>query len=197
MRLKNPRNWLAWLLLGGGALLLFLGARDLIVSKTGQEDAAEAFAERAAFSQREPPIARPAEKGAVVARLSIPRLGAVLFVVEGTDAEQLRLGPGHMTSTALPGEPGNCVIAGHRDTHFRILKDIRKGDAVILEDAAGSHVYRVRNTRVVSPDDASPLQSTHDARLNLITCYPFYFVGSAPKRFVVEAVLEGVLLRPS
>jgi sortase A len=191
---KDVRNWI---LLGSGAVLLFLGGRELVLSTTGQQDAAQAFAESAASGPNYNPVSLQVTKGDTVARLLIPRLGAVLFVVEGTDEEQLRRGPGHMPSTVLPGAVGNCVIAGHRDTHFRVLKDIRKGDAVILEDAAGSHVYRVRKTSVVSASDSSSLEPTRDPRLNLITCYPFYYVGPAPKRFVVEAALEGFLLSPS
>ena len=89
----------------------------------------------------------------------------------------------------FPETPGNCVIAGHRDTHFRVLKDIRVGDEIVLETRSGRYVYRVRRLRVVSPDNTAPLRPASDAELNLITCYPFYYVGAAPKRFVVEARL--------
>ena len=93
----------------------------------------------------------------------------------------------------MPGGKGNCVIAGHRDTHFRILKDIRKGDDIVLETRSGEYLYRVKNTRVISPQNTGPLRPTTDSELNLITCYPFYYVGSAPRRFVVEARLAGAV----
>ena len=111
--------------------------------------------------------------------------------------KELRRGPGHLAGTAMPGANGNCVIAGHRDTHFRVLKDIREGDDIVLQTTSGQYLYRVKRMRVVSPDNTSALQPTSDPELNLITCYPFYYVGSAPKRFVVEAQLAGAVQRPS
>jgi sortase A len=85
------------------------------------------------------------------------------------------------------------VIAGHRDTHFRILKDLKEGDDLILRTRMGQYLYRVQKLTVVSPSNTASLQPTQDAELNLITCYPFYYVGSAPKRFVVEARLAGAI----
>ena len=91
----------------------------------------------------------------------------------------------------MPGSRGNCVIAGHRDTHFRALKDIRNGDDILLQTDDGSFLYRVNSTSVVPPSDTRSLQPTRDAVLNLITCYPFYYAGAAPQRYVVEATLAG------
>jgi sortase A len=113
--------------------------------------------------------------------------------VEGDGEEELRRGPGHLAGSAFPGGPGNCIIAGHRDTHFRVLKNIRKGDDIVLETRNGQFLYRVKTTRIVTPDNTSALKPTSDPELNLITCYPFYYVGSAPKRFVVEAQLAAAL----
>jgi sortase A len=127
----------------------------------------------------------------------IPRLDAQLYVVEGDGPSELRRGPGHLAGTALPGGDGNCVIAGHRDTHFRILKDIRQGDDILLQTKSGEYLYRVRSVRIVSPNYTEPLQETREPELNLITCYPFFYVGSAPKRFVVEARLAGIVTRAS
>jgi sortase A len=124
--------------------------------------------------------------------LVIPRLHTELYVVEGDGASQLRRGPGHVAGTVMPGQDGNCIIAGHRDTHFRVLKDIRKGDEIVLQTRAGRYTYLVKATQVVSPSNTASLKPTHDAELHLITCYPFYYLGSAPKRFVVQAeLLEG------
>ena len=131
--------------------------------------------------------------GETVAKLMIPRLSAQLYVVEGDDTRELRRGPGHMPGTAMPGGKGNCVIAGHRDTHFRVLKDIRQGDDIVLETRNGEFLYRVKSTKIVSPKDTDPLQPTAGPVLNLITCYPFYYVGNAPKRFIVKAELAGSL----
>ena len=85
------------------------------------------------------------------------------------------------------------MIAGHRDTHFRVLKDIRKGDDIVLETRYGEYLYRVKSTGVISPRNNQPLRPTSHAELNLITCYPFYYVGAAPKRFIVEARLAAAV----
>jgi sortase A len=100
----------------------------------------------------------------------------------------LRLGAGHIEGTPLPGETGNVGIAGHRDTFFRGLKDIRMNDEIQLQTATGLFHYEVDWLKVVEPDDTTVLEpSTPQSTLTLVTCYPFYFIGSAPKRFVVRA----------
>jgi sortase A len=201
MRAKS-KNLLSLLLLAGGSCLLYLGAREYFDSRAGQYQAAREF-ERPVPDTPETRAATgsasisPLRKGDTVARLKIPRLDAELYVVEGDGPRELRRGPGHLSGTAMPGESGNCVIAGHRDTHFRVLKDIREGDDIVLQTDSGQYLYRVRRTEVVSPENTSALQPTSNAALNLITCYPFYYVGSAPKRFVVEAQLAGSIQRPS
>ena len=135
--------------------------------------------------------------GAAIARLSIPRLDATLYVVEGDDNRDLKRGPGHLIGSAMPGQDGNCVIAGHRDTHFRVLKNIQKGDEILLTRNGETWRYRVDEMSIVSPDNLSPLRPTHTPVLNLITCYPFQYLGSAPKRFIVHAQLENEPLRAS
>lgn len=174
--MRSPLSrFVPYLLWGVGVLLIFRGARDLLDSRIGQAQAARAFGKT--------------EPGESLARLTIPRLATELYVVEGAGERELRRGPGHLRGTAFPGENGNCVIAGHRDTHFRVLKDISVGDQIVLETHSGRYMYRVRRLRVISPDNTAPLRPAADAELNLITCYPFYYVGAAPKRFVVEAEL--------
>jgi sortase A len=190
---------------------VFLGARDFLDWQLGQSSAQRQFEAAApaislpqapAIPQTLQPVAaakprRPVEPGDTLAKMVIPRLGAQLYVVEGDGTKELRRGPGHMTGTAPPGGDGNCVIAGHRDTHFRVLKDIHQGDDILLQTKSGEFLYRVTSIRVVSPDYTQPLQPTSDAELNLITCYPFFYVGSAPKRFVVQARLAGSVTRTS
>lgn len=187
------RRILSYLLIASGALLLIRGVRDVWESRAGQSDAAREFQEENA--RQAPPPAAPAvvppQRGEPLAELVIPRLATELYVVEGDGAKELRRGPGHLQGTAMPGAKGNCVIAGHRDTHFRVLKDLKTGDDLILRTRMGQYLYRVQKLTVVSPSNTEPLRPTHDAQLNLITCYPFYYVGSAPKRFVVEARLAG------
>lgn len=134
------------------------------------------------------PIRRPVEMGDVLGRIDIPRLGVSVAVLEGTSSRTLRLGAGHVAGTALPGETGNSGIAGHRDTFFRELKDIRKDDEIQIQTATGLLRYQVDWARVVGPNDTSVLApSTAGSTLTLVTCYPFYYVGPAPNRFVVRA----------
>src|SRR5580658_3071269 len=197
---RQSRRFFSFALIAAGLALLFLGARDLLESRAGQAEAQREFdniesAKPSPFPARpragagQTPRAAPPLGGAV-ARLIIPRLDTELYVVEGDGARELRRGPGHMAGTPMPGQDGNCIIAGHRDTHFRVLKDIRKGDAIVLETGAGQYTYRVSGTQVVSPSNTASLKPTRDAELHLITCYPFYYLGSAPERFVVQANLQ-------
>ncbi len=132
---------------------------------------------------------KPAVKtGDVLGRVDIPRLGISVAVLQGTSSRTLRLGAGHIEGTPLPGDTGNSGIAGHRDTFFRELKDIRENDEIQLQTATDLFHYRVDWVKVVDPDDITVLEpSTQESALTLVTCYPFYFVGSAPKRFVVRA----------
>jgi sortase A len=189
---------LSSLLILGGGVLLFLGGREFVESRVGQSEAAREFHESdRSTGPKRPHRPLPVRPGETMAKLIIPRLETELYVVEGDDAGDLRRGPGHLPGTALPGADGNCVIAGHRDTHFRVLKDIKAGDEIVLETPLGKFLYRVQYTRVVSPTNTSSLKPTTDAVLNLITCYPFYYVGSAPKRFIVEARLAGMVPRTS
>lgn len=198
----RTKNLLSLLLLAGGSCFLYLGAREYFDSRAGQYQAAREF-ERPVLDSPEARAAtktvnhRGVRRGETLAKLRIPRLDAELYVIEGDGPRELRRGPGHLLGTAMPGEKGNCVIAGHRDTHFRVLKDIRDGDDIVLETDTGQYLYRVRKTHIVLPENTSALRPTENAALNLITCYPFYYVGSAPKRFVVEAQLAGSIERPS
>jgi len=132
-----------------------------------------------------PPVPQPV-KG-LIGRLEITRLGLSVMVMEGTDARTLRRAAGHISGTAFPGGSGNIGISGHRDTLFRPLKDIRQGDAITIETLAGVYSYHVISTSVVSTDNVSVLNSDGNEILTLVTCYPFYFVGPAPNRFVVRA----------
>jgi sortase A len=195
MRMEASRRILSYLLIAAGSLLLFLGARDLLDWRVGQWQAQRQFTAAAAPASAKP-SSLPKTGTAVVARLLIPRLDTDLYVVEGDGPEALRRGPGHLTGTAMPGARGNCVIAGHRDTHFRVLKDIHRGDEIMLATPAGRYLYRVVATKVISPDNLGPLHPTRDAELNLITCYPFSYIGDAPKRFVVMARLAGPVGMP-
>jgi sortase A len=139
--------------------------------------------------QPAPAVKLPIKEGDVLGRMDIPSLGVSVAVLQGTNSRMLRLGAGHIKDTALPGEPGNIGIAGHRDTFFRGLKDIHQKDEIQLQTATGLFRYEVDWARVVTPEDTGVLAPSTDSVLTLVTCYPFYLVGPAPNRFVVRAHL--------
>ncbi len=138
---------------------------------------------------------RPLATDGMIGRIEISRLGLSAIVMEGTTARTLRRAVGHIAGTALPGQPGNVGISGHRDTFFRPLRNIRQDDIITLTTLLGEFRYRVVSTKVVSPRETSVLNPTGQEILTLVTCHPFYFVGSAPDRFVVWA--ERVLDQPT
>jgi LPXTG-site transpeptidase (sortase) family protein len=125
--------------------------------------------------------------GTPLAELSIPRVGLSAVVLHGTDEHTLRLGLGHVENTPLPGESGNVAIAGHRDSFFRPLRNVHVGDDILLETPEERVHYRVSSLRVVNSYEVSVIGPTRDATLTLVTCYPFWFIGQAPDRFVVRA----------
>ncbi len=122
--------------------------------------------------------------------LRIPGIGLEVAVLEGTDDFTLNRAVGHIEDTAKPGERGNVGIAGHRDGFFRGLKDVVKGDTMELETAAGRQSYRVADIWIVKPEDIQVLDPTPEAAITLVACYPFYFVGHAPQRYIVRAVMQ-------
>jgi len=125
---------------------------------------------------------------APLAVLRIPKVRLEAAVLSGTEDRTLDRGLGHIEYTAQPGTDGNSGIAGHRDSFFRALKDIAQDDLIELDTPQMTDVYRVERTWIVNPDDVSVLDPTPVRALTLVTCYPFYYVGSAPKRFIVRAV---------
>jgi sortase A len=125
--------------------------------------------------------------GAVLGRIEISTIGLAAMILEGTDARTLRRAVGHVPGTPLPGQQGNVAITGHRDTFFRPLLNIRKDDEIRLTTLSGSYRYLVDSVKVVEPEDTKVLDKSNDPILTLVTCYPFYFVGPAPKRFIVRA----------
>lgn len=126
--------------------------------------------------------------GSTLGRIEIPRLGVSAVIRAGSDARTLQLAVGHIPGTAVPGEAGNIGLAGHRDTFFRRLADIRADDEIRIVTADGTFRFRVENTRIVAPTDTWVLDPTRTAALTLVTCYPFTYIGSAPDRFIVRAV---------
>ncbi len=123
----------------------------------------------------------------VIGRIEIPRIGVRGMVLEGTSDACLRRAIGHIEGTALPGQPGNIGLAGHRDTFFLGLKAIQEGDKIRIRTVDGTFTYKVESIRIVTPKDVNVLDPTPDPTLTLVTCYPFNFVGAAPDRYIVRA----------
>jgi len=126
-------------------------------------------------------------EGDVLGKLEIPRIGLSVVVFQGTTSKTLRHGAGHIINSALPGETGNIGIAGHRDTYFRTLKDARPNDEIRIQTTTGLSRYEVDWIQIVAPEDTDILAPSSESTITLITCYPFYFIGAAPERFVVHA----------
>ncbi len=124
-------------------------------------------------------------------KLWVPKIDLDSVVVEGTNHKALLLGPGHMPDTPAPGDSGNSVITGHRDTFFRHIHELEKGDTVLVQRDGKTFTYEVTGKKVVEPDDLSVVRPAKDSRLTLITCYPTYYIGPAPKRLVVFSKLVG------
>ncbi len=169
-----------------GALALGSGVRALLEARLYQS------AQRAALQRSLSPAAAPDRPvppldPAVLGRLDIPRIGLHAVVREGTDRGTLRIAVGHIEGTARPGEPGNICLAGHRDSFFRGLASLKPGDRLRLTAPSGTFVYRVERRQVVGPEDVAVLGPTLSPTLTLVTCYPFSFIGPAPRRFVVTA----------
>jgi sortase A len=199
---KGPLRWILrsgqWAL--GGAAVLMLGYCVFVLADTWMFQNRERrllehmLHDRQAANSGSLPIAStspknplPALTQGLIGRLEIPRLGLSAMVIEGTSGRILRRAVGHISGTALPGQPGNVGISGHRDTFFRPLRNIQRNDIITLTTLFGEYRYRVVSTRVVGPSNVAVLDAGGSEMLTLVTCYPFYFVGSAPNRFIVRA----------
>jgi sortase A len=126
----------------------------------------------------------------VVGRISIPRLHLSAIVEEGVDDTTLSRAVGHIPGTALPGEAGNIGIAGHRDTFFRALKDLQPHDKIDFTTHSGRFHFVVESLRVVEPTDVSVLTSDGGQALTIVTCFPFKYIGNAPRRYIVHAISQ-------
>lgn len=189
----RTQRWLRWsrrlLFAGGMAALGYVGFT--LLEAAHYQASAKASLEtqiRMAKTPDRSTVQKPIKSGDVLGRMDIPRLGISVAVLQGTSSRTLRLGAGHMEGTPLPGTPGNSGIAGHRDTFFRELRNIRDHDEIQIQTATGLVRYQVDWVKIVGPEDTTVLTGkARESTLTLVTCYPFYFVGPAPNRFVVHA----------
>ena len=194
-RVSRRRRRFANVLILAGLAGIGIWVWSLVRTASFQNQANRAFEEEnRAAPQGQPPAAsapRPAppKPGEVIGRLVIPRLHLRAIVREGADAHTLDVALGHVPGTALPGTDGNVGIAGHRDTLFRCLRNISRDDRIILETSRGTYDYAVDKTSIVTPKDVDVLAPGTQPEITLVTCYPFYYVGPAPNRFIVQARL--------
>ena len=178
--------WMEWLLLGVALGCLGTYGYETVQARRFQSQQAAAFARAV---QAGAPVS--VRTGGLVGMLDVPRLNLTTPVIEGDDDRTLRRAVGHLPDTPLPWEDGNSAVAGHRDGLFRPLKDIQVGDEIRFRTSREEFRYRVTKTTIVDPDDVSVLRPRTRNALTLITCYPFYFVGNAPRRFIVHAETLG------
>jgi sortase A len=136
----------------------------------------------------------PIAARSLIGRIEVPRLKLSALAREGVDVRTLRGSVGHVPGTALPGAEGNAAFAAHRDTFFRPLARVRTGDEVVVTTPTAVHRYSVVSTLIVDPSEVSVLRHTQGRQLTLVTCYPFDYVGSAPKRFIVQATMRDSLI---
>jgi sortase A len=173
------------LLLGAGILLLVYAGVSIGYAEVYQRYESARFVEQVIISKMpEPDLA----EGDVVGKLEIPRIALSVVVLQGAGEDTLHLGAGHVPGTPLPGIEGNVAIAGHRDTFFRKLEGIRPRDHIEFSTRSGAFAYTVTFTEIVEPQDTRVIESRGVPELTLISCYPFYFVGAAPHRFIVHAI---------
>jgi sortase A len=184
-----------------GAFYFFLAAGIIALGYAGYV-VVDAHAYQAVEKSRFENVSRseaphPVVEGEVIGEMDVPRLGIEAMVVQGDSSKLLRRAVGHMPETPLPWESGNVALAGHRDSFFRPLRNVRAGDAITLKTVNGDYHYEVESTEVVPPSDMHVLDPTTGRALTLITCFPFYYVGSAPDRFVVRAREVGSPVQPA
>ena len=160
-------------------------ARELKRFERDRQAAADAVA--LAPAPPVPIVLPPPADGTSIAEIEIERLHVSVVVVQGESESILERAVGHLARTALPGVEGNVVLAGHRDTFFRPLKDIREGDVITLKTRDRDFDYVVETLTIVKPTDVQVIEPTGGHTLTLVTCFPFYYVGSAPNRFIVFA----------
>lgn len=179
---------LRWMQRGLAAVALAaFGYCAFIVSAASLFQQREQFEfDRLLLARQSPGRAAPPAPG-LVGRVEIDRLGLSAMISEGTTSATLRRAVGHITGTALPGRPGNVGLSAHRDTFFWPLRNVRRNDVVKLTTLSGEYRYRVVSTKIVDPGDLTVLDSSGKETLTLVTCYPFYFIGPAPERFIVTA----------
>lgn len=168
-----------------GYLLFKTGHVDAKDNKVNEKNEMEQSKEK----EQEPLYSDRPEKGENIGELIIPKLDARLPIYHGTDEDELEKGVGHFAGSVLPGEKDNSVLSGHRDTVFRKLGEVGKGDLLVVNTSAGEFTYKVKKVRIVDKDDRTVIVPKPRATLTVSTCYPFDFIGASPERYILVADL--------
>jgi sortase A len=196
MKFRFGFNWKQWraylpivLMVAGIVLLAYVGSEYLQMYREQKSLAAQ-------WVQQENERVRQAGQRSGerrltdrIIRLQIPKIDLDAYVLEGSGRKQLKLGVGRITTTAIPGEKGNAVVTAHRDTFFRHIAELKKGDEIVVRRNGERMVFAMTGYKIVKPTDVSVLKQTENPTLTLITCYPTYYIGPAPERLVVFSKL--------
>jgi sortase A len=191
------KSWLSTLLIIAGIVILAIGIWQItnVNMRTNEtlSKAKDMLAQKKEIPQKNKdqqvhPENKPAQMGDTIGILGIPRIKAELAIVEGTDPDDLAKGVGHYKGSSMPSQNGQIVLSGHRDTVFRHLGELKMGDQLIVNVPNGSFSYKITHTKIVDSKDTSiiTLQKDHE-ELILTTCYPFRYIGNAPKRYIIYA----------
>ena len=181
-------RWISRALFLIGFLSLSYSVGSVIDAELYQRQLRHAFEQQ---RQSPPKAVRPAGEP-LIENIEIPKIGLSVMIADGIDDTTLRRAVGHVPGTAFPGQMGNAALAAHRDTFFRNLGSVAKGDEIIVNTHRGTFHYVVKSTEIVRPNAVHVLRPTPSPELTLITCYPFYFIGPSPKRFIVHAALSSL-----
>jgi len=197
MRWLRNLQWRQWrtylpvaLMLVGLLTLAYVGSEYFAMYREQKSLAAEwAQQERDRMARVSEQTNKQERTNDGIIRLQIPKIDLDAYVLEGSGHKQLKLGVGRITTTAIPGENGNAVVTAHRDTFFRHIVELKKGDEIIVRRNGERMVFQMNGNKIVKPTDISVLKQTEDPELTLITCYPTYYIGPAPERLVVFSKL--------
>jgi LPXTG-site transpeptidase (sortase) family protein len=188
---------LQYLRFGGSALILVVGIAiaafslfGIIDSRAGSQFIPALESKDQSGNSNVTSVSARPSNGDFLGTLSIPRLDRAIPIYEGTEESELKRGAGHYIKSVLPGFLDNSVISGHRDSYFSKFDKLKVGDSIITTTSYGTFTYTIKSFRIVLPDDRTVIVPTDVATLTLTTCYPFNFIGNAPKRFIVTAVLD-------
>ena len=186
---SGGKRYISTALIIVGAVMLSYVASQYFGMYSEQKRLTQEWEQQNSQQQNAATTQQPVRQDGLI-RVSIPKINLDAIVLDGTTHKQLKNGPGRVIGTALPGEIGNAVITAHRDTFFRHIYELSKGDTILVQRNGETLRFEVTGKTIVEPDDVSVLKQSDDPRLTLITCYPTYYIGPAPQRLVITSKLS-------